>query len=154
MSSFETIRVQTNFPGMETARYDLDIGEFERPERRELLRDVFFAPHRFRERLRSVDAVTRETASLFQSIVVDMEAQNEDPERWRAIEPLVFCLYSEDAACCRRGCSPASWRSTTVTGRPSTRRSAAMFLMARKTRRRTRSPTSMATCSAWWTRWS
>ncbi len=98
VSSFETIRVQTNFPGMETARYDLDIGEFERPERRELLRDVFFAPHRFRERLRSVDAVTRETASLFQSIVVDMEAQNEDPERLaRYLNQLVFCLYSEDA---------------------------------------------------------
>ena len=98
VSSFETIRVQTNFPGMETARYDLDIGEFERPERRELLRDVFFAPHRFRERLRSVDAVTRETASLFQSIVVDMEAQNEEPERLaRYLNQLVFCLYSEDA---------------------------------------------------------
>ena len=98
VSSFQTIRIQTNFPGMETARYDLDIGEFERPERRELLRDVFFAPHRFRERLRSVDAVTRETASLFQSIVVDMEAQNEDPERLaRYLNQLVFCLYSEDA---------------------------------------------------------
>ena len=98
VSSFETIRVQTNFPGMETARYDLDIGEFERPERLELLRDVFFAPHRFRDRLRSVDAVTRETAAVFQSIVVDMEAQNEDPERLaRYLNQLVFCLYSEDA---------------------------------------------------------
>ena len=73
MSSFETVRIQTNFPGMETARYDVGIGEFEEPARLELLRDVFFAPHRFRERLRSVDAVTRETAAVFQSIVVDME---------------------------------------------------------------------------------
>ena len=98
VSSFETIRVQTNFPGMETARYDVGIGEFERPERLELLRDVFFAPHRFRERLRSVDAVTRETAGVFQSIVVDMEERNEDPERLaRYLNQLVFCLYSEDA---------------------------------------------------------
>ena len=44
-----------------------------------ILRDVFFAPHRFRERLRSVDAVTRETAALFQSIVVDMEATERGP---------------------------------------------------------------------------
>ena len=98
VSSFETVRVQTNFPGMETARYDVGIGEFERPERLELLRDVFFAPHRFRERLRSVDAVTRETAAVFQSIVVDMEARNEDPERLaRYLNQLVFCLYAEDA---------------------------------------------------------
>ena len=98
VSSFDTIRIQTNFPGMETARYDVGIGEFTQPERLELLRDVFFAPHRFRERLRSVDAVTRETASLFQSIVVDMEARNEDPERLaRYLNQLVFCLYAEDA---------------------------------------------------------
>ena len=98
VSSFETIRIQTNFPGMETARYDVGIGEFEQAERLELLRDVFFAPHRFRERLRSVDAVTRETAAVFQSIVVDMEARNEDPERLaRYLNQLVFCLYAEDA---------------------------------------------------------
>ena len=98
VSSFETIRIQTNFPGMETARYDLGIGELEQPERLGLVRDVFFAPHRFRERLRSVDAVTRETAAVFQSIVVDMEARNEDPERLaRYLNQLVFCLYSEDA---------------------------------------------------------
>ena len=98
MSSFETIRIQTNFPGMETARYDLGIGELEQPERLGLVRDVFFAPHRFRDRLRSVDAVTRETAAVFQSIVVDMEARNEDPERLaRYLNQLVFCLYSEDA---------------------------------------------------------
>ncbi len=107
VSSFDTIRIQTNFPGMETARYDVGIGEFTQPERLELLRDTFFAPHRFRERLRSVDAVTRETATVFQSIVVDMERASGDnvtphsdagPERLaRYLNQLVFCLYSEDA---------------------------------------------------------
>ena len=98
VSSFQTIRIQTNFPGMETARYDVGVAELQQSERLELLRDVFFAPHRFRERLRSVDTVTRETASLFQSIVVDMEARNEDAERLaRYLNQLVFCLYSEDA---------------------------------------------------------
>ena len=98
VSSFQTIRIQTNFPGMETARYDVAIGDLEQPERLELVRDAFFAPQRLRDRLRSVDAVTRETASLFQSIVEDMEARNEDPERLaRYLNQLVFCLYSEDA---------------------------------------------------------
>ncbi len=115
VSSFETIRIQTNFPGMETARYDVGIGEFVRAERLELVQDVFFAPQRFRERLRSVDAVTRETAAVFQSIVVDMERASGDnvtphsttnvtphsdagPERLaRYLNQLVFCLYAEDA---------------------------------------------------------
>ena len=98
VSSFQTIRIQTNFPGMETARYDIGIWELNLPEQLGVVRDAFFSPHRFRERLRSVDAVTRETASLFQSIVVDMEARNEDPERLaRYLNQLVFCLYSEDA---------------------------------------------------------
>ena len=98
VSSFETIRIQTNFPSMETARYDVGIQELERPDRLALVRDVFFAPDRFKERLRSVDAVTRETASLFQSIVVDMEERNEDTEQLaRYLNQLVFCLYSEDA---------------------------------------------------------
>ena len=98
VSSFRTIRVQTNFQGMETVRYDIGVGELKQPERLGLVRDVFFAPHRFRERLRSVDAVTRETATLFQSIVEDMEQRNEDPERLaRYLNQLVFCLYSEDA---------------------------------------------------------
>ena len=77
VSSFETIRIQTNFPGMETARYDIGIAELIQAERRQLVSDVFFAPHRFRERLRSVDAVTRETAALFQSIVEDMERHSQ-----------------------------------------------------------------------------
>ena len=98
VSSFETIRIQTNFPGMETARYDVGIAELEQPDRLGLVRDAFFAPQRYRERLRSVDAVTRETVSLFQSIVVDMEARNEDTERLaHYLNQLVFCLYSEDA---------------------------------------------------------
>ena len=98
VSSFETIRIQTNFPGMETARHVVGIAELEQPDRLGLVRDAFFAPQRFRERLRSVDAVTRETASLFQSIVVDMETHNEDPERLaRYLNQLVFCLYPEDA---------------------------------------------------------
>ena len=103
VSSFQTIRIQTNFPGMETARYDIGVAELDQPERLGLVRDAFFAPHRFGDRLRSVDAVTRETAALFQSIVVDMEAHvdwsgDRDTERLaRYLNQLVFCLYAEDA---------------------------------------------------------
>ena len=98
VSSFQTIRIQTNFPRMETARYDIGIRELDRPERLALVSEVFFSPDRFHERLRSVDAVTQETASVFQSIVVDMEQRNEDTERLaRYLNQLVFCLYSEDA---------------------------------------------------------
>ncbi len=115
VSSFDTIRIQTNFPGMETARHDVTVVNLDQPDQLQLVGDTFFAPHRFRERLRSVDAVTRETAALFQSIVEDMEQHSQNtvtphspttvtphsdagPERLaRYLNQLVFCLYSEDA---------------------------------------------------------
>ena len=106
VSSFETIRIQTNFQGMETARHDVAVANLAQPDQLQLISDAFFAPHRFRERLRSVDAVTRETAALFQSIVEDMEQRSTTvtphpdagPERLaRYLNQLVFCLYSEDA---------------------------------------------------------
>ena len=107
VSSFETIRIQTNFPGMETARHDIAVANLDQPDQLQLVSDAFFAPQRFRERLRSVDAVTRETAALFQSIVEDMETHHQfhvtphpdaGAERLaRYLNQLVFCLYSEDA---------------------------------------------------------
>ncbi len=101
VSSFDTIRIQTNFPGMETARHDIAVVNLDQPDQLQLVGDAFFAPLRFRERLRSVDAVTRETAALFQSIVEDMESAyggQQDAERLaRYLNQLVFCLYSEDA---------------------------------------------------------
>jgi len=103
VSSFDTIRIQTNFQNMETARYEIPVAGLEQPDRMQLLRDAFFAPGRFRERLRSVDEVTRATAALFQAIVEYMEQGNTagappDPERLaRYLNQLVFCLYAEDA---------------------------------------------------------
>ena len=97
VSSFRTIRIQTNFPGMETVLHEIPVAELDQPEQLNKLRNAFFAPGEFRPN-RSVETVTGETADLFQSIVADMERRNEDPERLaRYLNQLVFCLYAEDA---------------------------------------------------------
>ena len=102
VSSFQTIRIQTNFPGMETVRHEIPVSGLDAPANLELLRNVFFAPDALRPE-RSVDQVTRATAALFQSIVEYMERGNTagappDPERLaRYLNQLVFCLYAEDA---------------------------------------------------------
>ena len=102
VSSFQTIRIQTNFPGMETVRHEIPVSGLDEPGNLELLRNVFFAPEALRPR-RSVDEVTRDTAALFQSIVEYMERADTpdgppDPERLaRYLNQLVFCLYAEDA---------------------------------------------------------
>ncbi len=97
VSSFRTIWIQTNFPGMETVRHEIPVGELDQQTNLEKLRYAFFAPSQLRPN-RSVDAVTRETADLFQAIVSDMERHNEDPEKLaRYLNQLVFCLYAEDA---------------------------------------------------------
>ena len=97
VSSFDTIRIRTNFPGLETVLREIPVAELARAGNLEKLRDVFFAPERFRPD-RSVEDVTRETASLFRDIVTEMEKHNEDPEKLaRYLNQIVFCLYAEDA---------------------------------------------------------
>ena len=97
VSSFNTIRIRTNFPGLETVLHEIPVAELAQAGNLEKLRDVFFAPERFRPD-RSVEDVTRETASLFRDIVTEMEKHNEDPEKLaRYLNQIVFCLYAEDA---------------------------------------------------------
>ena len=157
VSSFETIRIQTNFPGMETARHVVGIAELEQPDRLGLVRDAFFAPQRFRERLRSVDAVTRETGVGVPVHRGGLEVRNEDPERLaRYLNQLVFCLYSEDA-----GLLPEGLFTRIVAQHyrdPATFDRAIRSLFTQMATggfsAPTRSPTSTATCSTSWTRWN
>ena len=97
VSSFNTIRIRTNFPGLETVLHEIPVSELAQAGNLEKLRNVFFAPDWFRPG-RSVEDVTRETASLFRDIVTEMEKHNEDPEKLaRYLNQIVFCLYAEDA---------------------------------------------------------
>ena len=97
VSSFRTIRIRTNFPGMETVLHEIPVAALDRTENLDKLRWAFHAPTEFRPD-RSVDTVTKETADLFQAIVEDMEQRNEDPEKLaRYLNQIIFCLYAEDA---------------------------------------------------------
>ena len=106
VSSFRTILIRTNFPGMETLLHEIPIAALDQPEQLTKLRNAFFAPGEFRPD-RTVEDVTRETANLFRDIVADMEQHINDnvapysdtgPERLaRYLNQIVFCLYAEDA---------------------------------------------------------
>ena len=97
VSSFNTIRIQTNFPGMVTARHVIPVPDLDQKENLDKLRWAFHAPAEFRPD-RTVDAVTRETADLFFAIVQDMEQQGVDSDRLaRYLNQIMFCLYAEDA---------------------------------------------------------
>ena len=97
VSSFRTIRIRTNFPGMETALHEIPVVELERPEQLEKLRWAFHAPGEFRTR-RTVAEATQASADLFRAIVEEMEARSEDPEKLaRYLNQIIFCLYAEDA---------------------------------------------------------
>ena len=97
VSSFRTILIRTNFPGMETVLHEIPVTELSNPDNLKKLRCAFFAPADLRPD-RSVEDVTKETADLFRDIVTDMEQRNQDPERLaRFLNQIVFCLYAEDA---------------------------------------------------------
>ena len=97
VSSFKTIRIQTNFPNMETVRHEFAVEALDQRENLDKLRHAFHAPAEFRP-VRSVEAVTQATASVFMAIVSHMEPHNVDPERLaRYLNQIMFCLYAEDA---------------------------------------------------------
>ena len=101
VSSFQLIRVQTNFRDKETVVHDIPIAELGDPEQLRRLRDIFFDPGAF-EPERTVEQVTRETALLFGQIVEDMERRGGGGERMaRYLNQIVFCLYAEGAGLLR-----------------------------------------------------
>ena len=101
VSSFQLIRVQTNFRDKETVVHDIPIAELGDPEQLGKLRDIFFEPGAF-EPQRTVEEVTRDTALLFGRIVEDMERRGGGGERLaRFLNQIVFCLYAEDAGLLR-----------------------------------------------------
>ena len=101
VSSFQLIRVQTNFRDKETVVHDIPIAELGDPEQLRRLRAVFFDPGAF-EPERTVEQVTRETARLFGRIAEDMERRGGGGERLaRYLNQIVFCLYAEDAGLLR-----------------------------------------------------
>ena len=101
VSSFRTIRIHTNFPGMETVRHEIPVADLNQPENLDKLRRVFHSPSDLRPN-RTVAKVTRETANLFHKIVGEMKEQDADPEALaRYLNQIVFCLYAEDAGLLR-----------------------------------------------------
>ena len=74
VSSFNTIRIETNFQGMEVVRHDIALSDLVQQEKLELLRWVFHNPDELRPD-RSVADVTTATSKLFSNIVADMEGE-------------------------------------------------------------------------------
>ena len=104
VSSFQMIRVQTNFRDKETVVHDIPIAELGDPEQLSKLGDIFFDPGAF-EPQRTVEEVTRDTALLFGRIVEDMEQRGGGggEQLARFLNQIVFCLYAEDAGLLRSG---------------------------------------------------
>ena len=97
VSSFQTIRIQTNFQGLATERHEIPVAALDQKEYLDKLRWAFHAPVQFRPN-RTVDAVTRETADLFFEIVRELEQNVDDTEELaHYLNQIVFCLYAEDA---------------------------------------------------------
>ena len=96
-SSFQEIRIETNFPGIETIKHEVSIQELRDPDQRDLLRRVFTEPQWFNS-CRTRDQVTKETAELFESITRDMASSAYDQrDLARYLNQIIFCLYAEDA---------------------------------------------------------
>ncbi len=100
-SSFNTIRIRTNFRDKELVVYEIPIRDLGEQENLDLLKLVFFNPDQL-EPQRTVHEVTSDTSRLFYKIVADMEQRNVDLERLaRYLNQIVFCLFAEDTGLLR-----------------------------------------------------
>ena len=96
VSSFQTIRIRTNFRDKELVVHEIPIRDLGEQENLELLKLVFFDPDKL-EPQRTVYQVTSDTSRLFYKIVDAMEQRNVDPERLaRYLNQIVFCLYADN----------------------------------------------------------
>ena len=101
VSSFNTIRIRTNFRDKELVVRDIPIRELGDQENLNLLKLVFSDPDKL-EPQRTVYEVTSDTSKKFHKIVADMEQRNVDPEKLaRYLNQIIFCLYAEDAGLLR-----------------------------------------------------
>ena len=102
VSTFNVIRIRTNFPGMESVQREIRIADLAEPETLAVVKRIFTEPDRFNTG-RSRDDVTRETAALFQAVSNDMAGSGygADPSKIRELaqylNQIIFCLYAEDA---------------------------------------------------------
>ena len=119
VSSFKTIRIRTNFPGMATELHEIPVSRLDERENLNKLRYAFHAPVEFRPD-HSVDAVTRETTELFHSIVADMEQHTEDPgnpcplPESTGLLPLFRCRRPAARQPIYRHCAPVFSQSSRV----------------------------------------
>ena len=99
VSSFDIIRVQTNFRDLETVTHDISVADIDQPQNLSILRNLFHDPDRLRPE-RTIANVTQETARLFSTIATDLEKQTPQPapaEVARFLNRLTFCLYAQAA---------------------------------------------------------
>ena len=74
VSSFDIIRVQTNFRDLETVTHDIPVANIDQPQNLSILRNLFHNPDQLRPE-RTIANVTQETARLFSTIATDLESR-------------------------------------------------------------------------------
>ena len=95
VSSFRTIRLQTNFRGKETRVWEIPVERLDLPRHLTMLRNAFFDPGAFEPDL-TPEEITRDAARLFGGVAEDMEDEGVDKERIaKYLNRIVFCLYAE-----------------------------------------------------------
>ena len=101
VSSFNTIRIRTNFPGMETVLYEVPVAELARQANLAKLRNAFYDPDQLRPG-RTVDQVTRRPPTSSRPSSKTWEQHTGDSEK------LARYLKPDCVLPLRRGCRAAA----------------------------------------------
>lgn len=96
VSDMERIVIHTNFTNTVKQTYTLELDDLLEPEKRDILRAVFFDPERLKAQ-KTTEHVTAEAAAHFARLTERFAYYREDPQQTaHYLIRLFFCLFAED----------------------------------------------------------
>jgi len=99
---FARFRIHTAWTNTTVETYELSLDDFLKPDRLELLRNVFFDPDKLKP-VRKRDALTKEAADKFATIAFRLQGRGTTEEIAHFVNQLVFCFFADSVGLLKKG---------------------------------------------------
>lgn len=99
---FARFRIHTAWTNTTVETYELSLDDFLKPDRLELLRNVFFDPEKLKP-VRKRDALTKEAADKFATIAFRLQGRGTTEDIAHFVNQLVFCFFADSVGLLKKG---------------------------------------------------
>lgn len=99
---FARFRIHTAWTNTIVETHELSLDDFLKPDRLELLRNVFFDPDKLKP-VRKRDVLTKEAADKFATIAFRLQGRGTTEEIAHFVNQLVFCFFADSVELLKKG---------------------------------------------------